>query len=184
MTNTLVLLISEQPIPNLLFLMEKQKEADRYLFVTTAWMERSGAADRLAEVAELKPGSWQKVPVVEDSLDDVRLKLQHLGLPAENKFLINLAGGTKIMSIGVSRFFEEYLQVYGFSMLHAGLPAWATEALAERMYRASTGRCRPAIRELLQWQQNNRNTNYALPPRSPLMALLDQLGWRTLITNL
>ncbi|MFN4254821.1 MAG: Card1-like endonuclease domain-containing protein [Saprospiraceae bacterium] len=104
----LVSLLSDQLPPNLLFIKEKQAEVQRHLFVTTNLMEQRGKAEQLARVAGLAAGQWQKVVVIEDSLDDIRHKLAALALPTDTKYLLNLTGGTKIMSIGVSRFFEEY----------------------------------------------------------------------------
>jgi len=108
MNKVLISLISDQLIPNLLFIKEKQQEVEAYIFVATKYTEEKGAADRLAEVAGLSSGTWEKVEVIEDSLDDIREKLEAMNLPTYNKYLLNLTGGTKIMSIGVSRFFEEY----------------------------------------------------------------------------
>jgi hypothetical protein len=108
MKKVLVSLISDQLIPNLLFIKEKQQEVGGHIFVTTKYMEGRGAADRLAKVAGLSAGTWGKVEVIEDSLDDIREKLAAMNLTTSNRYLLNLTGGTKIMSIGVSRFFEEY----------------------------------------------------------------------------
>lgn len=105
---TLISLISDQLIPNLLFIKEKQQIVHRHIFITTQWMEAKGAADRLARVAGLDAQRWEKVLVVEDSLEDIKLRLTELNLPQTDLYLVNLTGGTKIMSIGVNRFFEGY----------------------------------------------------------------------------
>ena len=214
MNKVLISLISDQLIPNLLFILEKQQEVGRHIFVTTTYTEEKGAADRLAEVARLPKGIWEKVEVIEDSLDDIREKLEAMNLPTSNKYLLNLTGGTKIMSIGVSRFFEEYdhesyystigknsfkrifprdddrervfsntlslsdyLAAYGFKILNSGLPAWVTQALANRFYNFNLLSYRSEIKELSKWSQDNKHKPYVIPYGSKLNQLFQTLSW-------
>lgn len=208
MKKTLVSLISDQLIPNLLFILEKQQEVDRHIFVTTKYTEGKGAAERLAQVAKINPDTWEKIEVIEDSLDDIRFKLQAKNLPTSEKYLLNLTGGTKIMSIGVSRYFEEYdhesyyspigknsykrifprdddrersfsnilslsdyLAAYGFEILSSGIPIWATQDLANRVYRTNLLKFRSEIKDLIRWNLENRGKSYPVTQYSKLSKL-------------
>lgn len=222
MKKVLISLISDQLIPNLLFIKEKQEEVGVHILVTTKYTEGKGAADRLAKVAGLSAGTWEKVEVIEDSLDDIREKLEAMNLPTSNKYLLNLTGGTKIMSIGVSRFFEEYdhesyystigknsfkrifprdddreqafsnelslsdyLAAYGFKILKSGLPAWATQELAQRFYSNSINllKYRPQIIELSKYSQENLGKIYVIPSESKLNSLLKEVSWKLNTNN-
>lgn len=103
----LISLISDQSIPNILFIKQMQ-DIDFHILVTTAKMENERKTDRVIKVGGLFPNRFKKVVVVEDSLTDIKAQLEALKLQASDKYILNLTGGTKVMSIGVYRFFEEF----------------------------------------------------------------------------
>jgi len=105
---TLVSIISEQPIPNLLFILEKKSEINKHIFITTRLSEERGIADRLIRLGGIAEDDVKKVEVIEDSLRDIYEKLSAANLPSKEHYVLNLTGGTKIMTLGVSRFFEKY----------------------------------------------------------------------------
>ncbi len=81
---------------------------DFHILVTTKYIEDKGISDRIIQVCGLKSGQFTKVEVIEDSLTDIKNKLDALKLNESDKYIINLTGGTKIMSIGVNRYFEDF----------------------------------------------------------------------------
>ena len=101
----LISLISDQSIPNILFIKE-MTDIDFHILVTTAKMEREGKTARVIKVGGLLSNQYRKVEVIEDSLTDIKAKLDALKLSSSDKYILNLTGGTKIMSIGVYRHFE------------------------------------------------------------------------------
>lgn len=103
----LVCLVSDQTIPNVEFIKEFQNEIDSYLFITTEYME-SPSKDRTkyilegASLSNIKP---QTIIVKEDSLDDISTKLSDLD--DKDEYIVNLTGGTKMMSIAVYNYFQK-----------------------------------------------------------------------------
>jgi len=113
MSNVLVSLVSTQTIPNVLFIkeMEKWREAVRiYLFVSTEAMEDKRKTDFIIHGSHIKKSKTEIIRVVEDSIEDIKSKLTEFAkekLSDEDSLIVNLTGGTKIMSIGVYNFFKE-----------------------------------------------------------------------------
>lgn len=102
--SVLVSLISDQSIPNLLFIRSRLA-FDRYLFITTRQMEQKGRCDDLIRVAGLPQDSVQKIEVLPDSLNDVQAKLEALQLSQSAHYIVHLTGGNKIMALGAYQFF-------------------------------------------------------------------------------
>jgi hypothetical protein len=111
---TMVSLISEQTVPNILAIWHFQPE--RLLFVSTEKMEREQKVrDILATVnCRLKKTykigeNTQSIIVLEDSLLQCLRKLEEwIQGKEDERFIINLTGGTKLMSIAVFEFFKNY----------------------------------------------------------------------------
>ena len=102
MGNILVSLISDQAIPNLE--MIKEKPVDAYLFILTEQMKEK--LGWLKEAAGLKNSSIiQELIVDAFSFEDIEKKLSDI-VSDDHHYLVNLTGGTKIMSLAVSDFFK------------------------------------------------------------------------------
>lgn len=113
MANIIISLVSDQTIQNVIFI-KSQPPADRYVFITTAHMERSGQSR--SEWIEKAAGiSAERIVVIEDDLLDIEQRLSE-GLQAgpEDQITVNLTGGTKIMSIGVYNYCQKltYRKIY------------------------------------------------------------------------
>lgn len=103
MANILVSLISDQAIPNLE--MIKEKPVDAYLFILTEQMKEK--LGWLKEAAGLKDSSIiQELIVDAFSFEDIDKKLSGI-VSDDHHYLVNLTGGTKIMSLAVSAFFKD-----------------------------------------------------------------------------
>jgi Domain of unknown function (DUF1887) len=107
MSKILISLISDQSIPNVLFI-KQMPDVDFHILVTTQRMETDGKTDYVIKGGNLSSNQYTKVIVIEDSLTDIKAKLEALNLNSSAKYILNLTGGTKIMSIGVNRFFEDF----------------------------------------------------------------------------
>lgn len=114
MSNVLVSLVSDQTIPNVLFIKEMEdkleKDVRRYLFISTEAMEDKGKTDSNIQGSHIEKSKPEIIKVVEDSIEDINSKLTKFAkenLSDEDNLIINLTGGTKIMSIGVYNFFKE-----------------------------------------------------------------------------
>jgi hypothetical protein len=103
MGNILVSLISDQAIPNLE--MIKEKPVDAYLFILTEQMKEKLSWLKVA--AGLKDSSIiQELIVDAFSFEDIDKKLSAI-VSDDHHYLVNLTGGTKIMSLAVSDFFKD-----------------------------------------------------------------------------
>ncbi len=106
MAKILVSLVSEQTIPNVLFIKDNQ-DVDRYLFISTKAMEKKGKSQHIIDAAKGNVAENCKVlQVKEDSLRNIEEVLSGECADVTDEFLVNLTAGTKIMAIGVHDFFK------------------------------------------------------------------------------
>jgi hypothetical protein len=105
MGRILISLISDQTIPNVLFIKEYEGQVDSYVFVTTDKMETQGKLLWILKATGITAEQYQKAIVIEDDLISIDRTLNALNLTYEDDYILNLTGGTKIMSIGVYNYF-------------------------------------------------------------------------------
>ncbi len=105
MAKILVSLVSDQTIPTIL-LARELKDVDFHIFVSTDLMEKRDKTKHLVNALGLKANQFKMITVIEDSLTDVKNKLEKEVNFYDSKFCINLTGGTKLMSIGLFNFFS------------------------------------------------------------------------------
>jgi hypothetical protein len=109
MKDLIVTLLSIQTIPNVQFIkyiQEKLKTEGKefeHLFISTESMEKKGVGQWIRKVCAI--ADLQTIVVEHNSLSDIQEKLQNTG--DYETYFVNVTGGTKIMSIGVSSFFKE-----------------------------------------------------------------------------
>ncbi|MBF0240244.1 MAG: DUF1887 family protein [SAR324 cluster bacterium] len=106
MPKHLVSLVSDQTLPNLL-LIQEFGDIDQYWMISTEKMERQGRSDWIIRASGKPDTLFRKIIVIEDSLQDIAEKLKVEITASDIHFLINLTGGTKIMSLGVYAFFNQ-----------------------------------------------------------------------------
>lgn len=115
MAETLItLLISEQTVPNVLFLkwfLCKHKQTFDILFVSSEKMEgkrKSLNIINAIESSETHIANWKVIKVDENSIDDIDKKLDStLSAWKHASFIVSITGGTKIMSLAAYAFFNE-----------------------------------------------------------------------------
>lgn len=106
----LVTLLSDQTIPNVQFIkymqdkLEKEHKKFDYLFVSTDAMEKKGVGQWICKVCNIS--NLQTVVVEHNSLLDIEEQLKSFN-PNYDTYYVNVTGGTKIMSMGVSDFFKQ-----------------------------------------------------------------------------
>lgn len=106
MKTTLVSIISDQTIPNLIVIKELQDQYDNQLFITTEYVEKKGIDTWIEKAAGIEQNSIKRIKVVEDDLNDIRQKLENSNNPNTN-YIVNMSGGTKVMTIGIYEFFAK-----------------------------------------------------------------------------
>ncbi|MBS1736766.1 MAG: DUF1887 family protein [Bacteroidetes bacterium] len=101
----IVSLVSDQSIPNILFIKEKGL-ADYYYFITTEIMEKRGIVSNILKSLDINEEQTKRIEVIEDSVKDIDDNLvNNLLFEDDDEILINITGGTKIMSLAVYNFF-------------------------------------------------------------------------------
>jgi hypothetical protein len=80
-----------------------KNEHTEYLFVSTEKMKEKEIW--IKNVCKINNG--QTITVKEDSIENIKKKLDGINLSKYQKILVNITGGTKIMSIAVKEFFYE-----------------------------------------------------------------------------
>jgi hypothetical protein len=111
MARIIVSLLSENPIPNVIFI--KETKYDKLLFITTEKMSKKRIYDNtINALKENLQFSSQNLLIKEDDIDNIFNSLLHfskIGFFTRNdEILVNLTDGTKIMAIGVYDFFKDY----------------------------------------------------------------------------
>lgn len=107
----LINIISEQTIPNVLFIKEMMHPSARYLFITSSKMELEGKTDAIIRACNLHKERCEGIIVNPDDLTDIKGKInQRLSAPTsrDEQFLVNITGGTKLTSMLVFNLFLNF----------------------------------------------------------------------------
>lgn len=115
MAETLItLLVSEQTVPNVLFLkwfFTNHKQTVDILFVSTEKMEEKRKSLNIIEALECSNphiANWKVIKVDENSIDDIVKKIDtKLSEWKHDSFIVSITGGTKIMSLATYAYFDE-----------------------------------------------------------------------------
>lgn len=103
---TIISLVSDQPMPNLLFIRQ-MPVADRYVFLTTERMEREGKTDNLVRVCGIPPGKVDYLYSDHEHLPEILAAWEELEEEPDDEYHINLTGGTKMMALATFGFFTQ-----------------------------------------------------------------------------
>jgi len=104
----LVSLVSDQTIPNVQLINELKETVDNYLFISTKGMEQKGVRNWIIEACDLQPEKLLPyVEVKQFSFDDIEQKLDLIDFDEYLKVIVNLTGGTKVMTLASFDYFKE-----------------------------------------------------------------------------
>lgn len=104
-------LISQQSIPNLKLIKEFQTEVDNHIFITTKEMEDDNKSDDIINAANLSQSKVQKIRVNPNALSDIENELLKIEERKGYEYIVNITGGTKLMSIAALNYFDEFKNV-------------------------------------------------------------------------
>jgi hypothetical protein len=105
MAKILVSLVSDQTIQNLM-LMKELVDIDEFLLISTDKMERDGKSVWIENSFNNKSIPIRRIIVDENSVHE-SLKTFQSKVPSENEYIVNITGGTKLMSIAVYEHFSK-----------------------------------------------------------------------------
>jgi hypothetical protein len=103
MAKILISITSHQTIPNVLFIKEV-KGVDKYIFIYTPQMEAQ--LNNIIKAADIAVQS-EMILVDAYSLNDIKTNLVKYQFKDTDEYIINVTGGTKIMSLGVYQYFSQ-----------------------------------------------------------------------------
>lgn len=107
MKTILVSIISDQTIPNLLIIKELAGKYQQQLFISTKKMEEAGKSFWIEKAAGIEPGIIQRIVVDENNWNDIQVKLTNFDWPESTRYIVNLTGGTKVMTLAVYESFSK-----------------------------------------------------------------------------
>lgn len=107
MKRVLVSILSQQSVPNYLFIKEMEGEYDDLLFITSQDVETKMKSGELIESSlRLPPLSVRRIQIEEDNFSRALEKFNQANISKENSYLVNITGGTKVMSLATMEFFK------------------------------------------------------------------------------
>lgn len=101
----LISILSEHLLPNFFIAKEFEGQYNRHVFITTERMEKLSMTNRFSKALGIEQIEVKIITVSEDDLPDVMHKLQSEQFSESDRFIVNLTGGTKIISIGTFSYF-------------------------------------------------------------------------------
>ena len=99
-------LVSDQTVPNVQLINEFKSEDMEFQFITTKGMEAKGCRTWIENAAKIKC-KGEPIEVNEFSYDDIQQKLNSFDFSVYEKLIVNLTGGTKVMTLAAHDFFKD-----------------------------------------------------------------------------
>lgn len=116
MNNTLVNIISDQTLPNYLFIKELYSPGDSIVFLETSsrcdqkrWILNALKASGI----NISSDKWESILLDEENWDGMYKQLSDI-IKSDQHYLVNLTGGTKYMSLAVQSAFEKHCDIADF----------------------------------------------------------------------
>jgi len=104
----LVSLVSDQTIPNVQLIQEFKGTVTHYLFITTEGMEKKGIRQWTIDACNLSNNEViAPIIVPQFSFEVIEQKLDQFDFEPFSKVIVNITGGTKVMTLAAFNFFKE-----------------------------------------------------------------------------
>jgi domain of unknown function (DUF1887) len=107
MKKVLVSILSDHLVPNYLFIKEMRGQYNELLFIGTPYTESKAIATHLENALENRKSNIKKVILESDQYQEGVQSLANTSMPTDVHYIVNLTGGTKIMSLIVYDFFRK-----------------------------------------------------------------------------
>lgn len=111
---TIISILSDQLIPNVLFIKQMSGETDKHIFLTTTKMEEKQKTKILREALGLKNDRVHPVVIDQNDPSLILQQLEGQAFEKSKKYIVNITGGTKMMSQMAWLHFSKYpdCQIY------------------------------------------------------------------------
>ncbi|MDO9154286.1 MAG: DUF1887 family CARF protein [Paludibacter sp.] len=107
MKTLLVSLLSDQTIPNVQLINELGQEVMHYLFISTKSMKLKGVVEWIKNACNIHDDKVSEIEVEQFLFDDIEAKLDNYNFDVYDRIVVNLTGGTKLMTLAAFDFFKE-----------------------------------------------------------------------------
>lgn len=108
MSRVLVSILSNHSIPNFLFFKEMEGKYDEYLFITTPEVDKVGRENQLIKALGVDPNDEGCICVDGNNYQAIIKALKdEWPVRDGDEYIVNLTGGTKMMSLAVHDYFAE-----------------------------------------------------------------------------
>lgn len=110
MSRTIISILSDQLIPNVLFIKQMGEKGDRHIFLSTDKMEKKHKSKTLVKTLNIAQGNYQTVVIDQNSPSEILevLESKFQKDVVKDELIVNITGGTKMMSQ------MAYLHFWGF----------------------------------------------------------------------
>lgn len=95
---TCISILSDQLIPNVLFIKQMTQPGDNHIFLTTKKMEADKKSAILVHALQLSVNSYKVIEIDANNPALILEKLDYYEWPASDSWIVNITGGTKMMS--------------------------------------------------------------------------------------
>lgn len=112
MPKILISILSDYLQPNFLLIKELEGQYDQLMFISTTDMEKNEKGKNLEIALGIPENTVSRIVVVEDDLDAIKSELCKQGFNNKDRYILNITGGTKVMSIAVYDYFQAFNAVY------------------------------------------------------------------------
>lgn len=102
----LVSLLSDQTIPNVQLIKELSQQVSNYFFLSTVGMEGKGVRKWIIAASGIREEDADYREANQFSFSDIRKELDSYDFDIYEKIIVNLTGGTKIMTLVSYEFFQ------------------------------------------------------------------------------
>ena len=109
MKTVIVNLVSDQTIPSLQFVKRYRAESNDFLFLTTPLMNKKGVTDNIIKACNFtEEDDVQILEISATSYLDIKKALDNSSIyqSYQDRFIVNLTGGTKIMALACLDYFR------------------------------------------------------------------------------
>ncbi len=93
--------------PNFLLIKELEGQYDQLVFMTTAAMEKKKKRHYLLSALGIDAAQSRCIVVVEDNYEYIINELNKQAFGNDDEYILNITGGTKVMSIALYEFFKD-----------------------------------------------------------------------------
>lgn len=104
----LISILSKYLQPNFLLIKEFSNQYDKLIFITTPNMNNLKKGYYLEKALGMEENSVPQIEVLEDDIQNIKEKLSAQKFSKDDTYILNITGGTKLMSIALYEFFQDF----------------------------------------------------------------------------